>query len=213
VRQALAYAIDVDSIVKNVLYGVPNHWPWLAPEDLGYDPTVKTYPYDPKRAKQLLAEAGYPNGFEIKLYWPMTGRVPMSSETVQAIASYWEAVGIRTKLEGQELETFNTARRAGRQPTSDYVGYTGGNLTGSPDPTNQAATYFSCEGSSSVYCNPELDKIIAEARATVDDAKREALIKRIVKILREEVPVIPIYENVSTYGMQNNIDFVPTKKY
>jgi peptide/nickel transport system substrate-binding protein len=211
VRLAMAYAIDVDSIVKNMLFGVPKHWPWLAPVDLGYDPTVKTYPYDPKRAKQLLAEAGYPNGFEFKLYWPTTFRVPMSQEVVEAIASYFEAVGIRTKLEGQELETFNATRRAGIKPTSDFVGYVPGGFTGSPDPTYGAVSKFCCDGAASTYCHPEFDKIVGEARATMNDAKRAELIKKLVKILREEVACIPIFDYVSTYGMQKNIDFVPTE--
>jgi peptide/nickel transport system substrate-binding protein len=95
VRQAMAYAIDCNAIVKNVLLGIPNRWPWLAPGEVGYDATVKLYPYDPKKAKELLTEAGYPNGFECKLYWPSSYRVPMQAEVVQAIASYFEAVGKR----------------------------------------------------------------------------------------------------------------------
>jgi peptide/nickel transport system substrate-binding protein len=211
VRQALAYAVDCNSIIKNVLFGIPNHWPWLAPGEVGYDPTVKLYPYDPKKAKQLLAEAGYPNGFEMTIYWQMGGRIPMSAEVVQAVASYFEAVGVRTKLVGQELATFNEGRRAANKPTSDYVSYIAGGMAGSPDPTYGALSYFSCEGASSVYCNPEFDKILFEARATVNDAKRGALVKKMVNILREEVPSIPIFDNVATYGMRKNIDFVPTK--
>jgi peptide/nickel transport system substrate-binding protein len=211
VRLAMAYAVDADSIIKNVMFGIPNRWPWLAPGELGYDSTVKLYPYDPKRAKQLLAEAGYPNGFELNFYWQIGGRVPMNSEVVQAIASYFEAVGIRTKLMGQEQDTFNTTRRTGKKPTSDFVGYISAGIAGAPDPIYSADNSFTCEGSSSVYCNKELDKIITEGRATMNDAKRAELIKNVVKIMREDVVGIPIFDSVAVYGMQKNIDFVPTQ--
>ena len=65
VRLAMAYAIDCDAIIKNVLYGIPNHWAFLAPYELGYDPDLKPYPYDPKKARELLAEAGYPKGLTL----------------------------------------------------------------------------------------------------------------------------------------------------
>ena len=83
---------------------------------------------------------------------------------------------------------------------------------GGADPTYNADLYFGCDWAFSVYCNPEFDKINAQARATLNDAKRAELIKRLVNILREEVPCIPIFDNVAIYGMQKNIDFVPTQK-
>jgi len=101
----------------------------------------------------------------------------MSSEVVQAIASYFEAVGIRTKLEGQEWDAFNAARQAAKKPTSDFVAYLSSGIAGSPDPTWSAGNSFTCEGGSSVYCNPEFDKILFEAKATVNDAKRAELVK------------------------------------
>jgi peptide/nickel transport system substrate-binding protein len=212
VRQAMAYAVNADAIIKNILWGIPNRRPWLSPGVFGYDPTVQLYPYDPKKAKELLAEAGYPNGFEMKLYYAMGGRVPMQNETVEAIASYLGAVGIKVKLEGQENETFGATRKGAKKPTTDYIGYTSAGMPGSADPTLAAGLFFGCDGALSSYCNPELDKMIAEGRATINEAKRAEIIKRIVKILQEEVPTILIFNTVSVYGMRKSIDFVPTQR-
>jgi peptide/nickel transport system substrate-binding protein len=213
VRQAMAYAIDRKAIVDNLLNGIPNLWAWLAPEELGYDPAIKYRPYDPKRAKQLLVEAGYPNGFEIKFYWPVSGRVPMSREICEAVASYFEAVGIRTQLIGEEQAAFYARRRAAKQPNAEFVCYFSGGLAGAPDPAYNLSLYFSKDGAFSVYYNPELDTITAEARGTVNDAKRAELIKKAVAILQEEVPSIPIINNVTVFGMKKNVDFIPTKKH
>ena len=117
VRLAMAHAIDADSIIKNVAQGIPNRLAYLAPGELGYDPNLKPYPYDPKKAKKLLAKAGYPNGFEFKLYWPVTGRSQMSREIGEAVASYLEAVGLRPKLTGEENAAYMARRRGANLPT------------------------------------------------------------------------------------------------
>jgi peptide/nickel transport system substrate-binding protein len=213
VRQAMAYAIDRKAIVDNLLNGIPNLWAWQAPEELGYDPAIKYRPYDPKRAKQLLAEAGYPNGFDLKFYWPTTGRVPMSREICEAVASYFEAVGIRTQLIGEEQAAFYARRRAAKEPNAEFVCYFSGGLAGAVDPAYNLALYFSKDGAFSVFSNPEIDKITAEAKATVNDAKRAELIKKAVAILQEEVPSVPIINNVTVFGMKKNIDFTPTMKH
>lgn len=68
-RQAMAYAIDKDAIVKGLLHGVPTDYPRLMPDEVGYDPNLMDYKYDPAKARRLAADAGYPNGFNMPLYY------------------------------------------------------------------------------------------------------------------------------------------------
>jgi peptide/nickel transport system substrate-binding protein len=210
VRQAMAYAIDCDSIIKNVLYGIPNRWAFLAPHELGYDPDLKPYPYDPKKAKELLAEAGYPKGFDLKLYWVLGGEIPLTRETSEAIASYFEAVGIRTKLVGEEYATAYARRRSAKGPDVEYVAVIGHGRAGGPDATYYVDLFFGMEAPLGVYYNPELDKVNAVGRQTVDDKERAVLIKKAIKIIYDDVASIPLYNPVYVYAMKKNIDFVPT---
>lgn len=172
VRLAMAYAVDCDSIIKHVLYDIPDHYPFLAPYELGYDPHLKHYPCDPKRAKELLVEAGYPKGFDCKIYWLAGGRVPMSREVSEAVAAYLEAVGVKCKLIGEEIAQ-NLSRRKGlNRPDTDYVCISSFGRAGMPDPTYVLDLFFTKDGGFSHYINPEIEKITVEARATMDDTKR-----------------------------------------
>jgi peptide/nickel transport system substrate-binding protein len=214
VRLAMAHAINYDAIIHNVLLGIPNRWAYLAPYELGYDPDLKPYPYDPKKSKELLTEAGYPKGFDLKLYYLMTGRPPMIRETVEAMASYFEAVGIRTRLIGEEVGAYNARRRAAVTRESEFVGLSAaGNVAGGIEPTWFLDILLSSDGGFSVYSNPEFDKVIAEARITVDESKRRELIMKAVRIAHDEAAVIPIYNTVSVYAMKRNVDFKPTQGY
>lgn len=87
IRQAMAYAIDGNAIVKGLLMGVPTDYPRLTPGEVGYDPTLTDYKYDPAKAKKLEAEAGYPNGFDMPLY-VSTGVYYGTRQTAEAVALY-----------------------------------------------------------------------------------------------------------------------------
>jgi len=213
VRLAMAYAIDYDAILKNVLYDIPNHWVFLAPYELGYDPGLKHYPYDPKKARELLTEAGYPKGFDLKLYYRITGTYPMSAEVPEAVAAYFEAVGIRTKTIGEEYIPALSRQRAAKSPEAEYVGCFGHGRSGGVDPSSNLNIFYSKDGPFSVYYNEELEKIINEATAAINDNNRGELIKKAVKIIDEDVASIPIFNTVIVYGMKKNIDFKPTQKF
>jgi peptide/nickel transport system substrate-binding protein len=212
VRLAMAYAIDCDAIIKHVAQGIPHRLAYLGPGELGYDPKLKPYPYDPKKAKQLLAEAGYPNGFDFTLYWPSTGRSQMSRELAEAVGSYLEVVGLRPKLSGEENASYMARRRGAKAPDADYVACGPNGRAGAPDPTYYLDLFYASEGGQSVYSNPEFDRVVAEAKATPNDAKRAELIKKAVKIGYDDVAGIPVFSPVFVYGMQKNIDFKPTQK-
>jgi peptide/nickel transport system substrate-binding protein len=214
VRLAMAYAIDCDGIIKHLLNGIPNRYAYLAPKELGYDPELKPYPYDPKKAKELLAEAGYPKGFEFSLYYPLGHRTPMLKELGEAIASYFEAIGIKTKLVGEEADAYKATQRGAQREkasTAVYVNWGTGGRAGAVDPSNSLYTYFSKDGGYSTYYNPELEKIINEATATMDDKKRGELIKKGVRIVQEDVASIPVYNTVLLFAMKKNIDYKPTE--
>jgi len=212
VRLAMAYAVDCDAIIKNVLFGIPHRYAFLAPYELGYDPELKPYPYDPKRARELLAEAGYPNGFGFKLYWPVGGRNPMLREVAETITSYFKAVGLRPELVSAERLAFESKYRASKGPEAEYVCYRGVGRAGLREPSEGLVNWNSRHGAFSISYNPELEKVIAEARATVDDTKRAELIKKGVRIIHEEVLTFPVFNTVGVYAMKKNIDFKPTLK-
>ena len=106
VRQALNLAVDRQAIIKNLFMGRGRLLNTAAGANVtnGFDPAP--YPYDPARAKALLAEAGYGSGFELTL-WQSLGRWTQAEEIAQVVSGYFEKVGVRTKLAVLEWAEYN----------------------------------------------------------------------------------------------------------
>jgi len=212
VRLAVAHAIDKDAIVKDMFHGIPLGFPRLAPWELGYDPELKQYPYDPAKSKALLAEAGYPNGFEMPLYY-FAGRSYGQKETAEAVSLYLKAVGIKPKVQGVEAaQLLSRIRKWHSDPKAEFVGVVTAPMAFLPDPTEALMSAFLSTGWGSLYFNKELDPIINEAQSTMDDTKRGELIKKAIRVLHEDVATVQIWANTSVYAMKPNIDFTPTLK-
>ena len=112
VRQAVNYALDVNSMIKNLFMGYGTRIASVfIPSTFGYDPSVQPYPYDPAKAKLLLAEAGYPNGFDTE-FDSFTGSLVDHSKLAEVIVAQLAQVGIRAKLNVTDFGVFGPKRLA-----------------------------------------------------------------------------------------------------
>jgi peptide/nickel transport system substrate-binding protein len=167
----------------------------LSPQVFGYEPSAKAYPYDVEKAKQLMIEAGFPNGFEIDYYSP-TGRYPKDREIAQVIVEQLSKVGIRANLKTPEWSIFNTEYKNGKYP----IYLTGrGSLT---DADALFQQYFRTGTTKRVlgYSNPKLDEILDAEQQTFDTKKREKLLWDSHKIILEDAPAVPLWNSMDIYA-------------
>jgi ABC-type transport system substrate-binding protein len=205
VRQALCHAIDRDSLIKFVLEG--NGHPltgYLGPQVFGYDPNAKWYPHDPDKAKRLLAEAGYPNGFETEFVSP-SGRYLKDREAAQAIVDQLAKVGVKANLKTPEYGIFSAGYKKGKYPF--YLIGRGSVI----DADTYFYQYFRTGRTKRIkgYSNPKLDKVLDEQQQTFDVAKREKLLWEAQRMIMEDAPAIPLWNVSNIYGVRSDLVWTP----
>jgi peptide/nickel transport system substrate-binding protein len=201
VRQAINYAVDPTAIIKHIYEG--NGYVMNGPlgsNVIGFDPKMKRYPLDIKKAKELLEKAGHPQGLDVKLYFS-PDRYPKAKEVCQVIAGQLAKAGIRAELVSQEFVIFwgKDGVNGGKLPFY-YVGR----------PAADADTVYDQYYRSGVsprvqYKNPEFDKLIDEEQKTGDPKKRVALLQQAGRILMEDVPLVPLYTLAEIYRVARNV--------
>jgi len=211
VRQAVAAAIDANAIISGLLNGIPKHYAGFAPGQIGYDPDLKNYVYDPARAKQLMAEAGFANGFKMPLlYW--IGEDYGMRETTEAVALYVKAIGIDCQVQGMEVpKMVELMRKNAKNPElADTVGIGPTPFANYYEPTVALSFVFASFSPFSTYRNAAFDTLVAQALQTFDVEKRGDLVRQATRILHDDYVSIPIWNSVAVYTMTKNIDFTPT---
>ena len=202
VRQAANYSVDANSIVKNIFdgNGFVINGP-VGPHVVGSDPNLKRYPYDPKKARELLAKAGYPNGVEVKFYYS-PGRYPQDKEVCQVVAAQMGKGGFKVELISQEWAIFwGTSGVNGGKLPFYYIGR--GSLVDADTLYDQ---YFRTGTTKRLsYSNPELDKLVEEEQRTGEQKKRIALLQQAGKIIMEDAPFVPLYNLADLYGAARNV--------
>jgi len=213
VRQAIAHAIDSEAIRKGLLFGVPDRYARLAPDELGYDPSLKIPDYDPALAKKLLAEAGYPNGFKTPLYY-WAGTYYGISETTSAVTLYLKSVGIETDVKGMEgAQLLSVIRSTATDPNGQYIGVAGLPIANLADPVEAFDLYFyggPDKNRPVLWRNDDLDQIILKADAAFDPAQRAVYLKEGMKLINDQLVTIPLWNYVDVYAMKAAYDYTPS---
>jgi peptide/nickel transport system substrate-binding protein len=210
VRQALSMAINREAICRQIMEGTAQPTgQWLPPGSYSYNPDVKPSPYDPNRAKALLAEAGYPNGFKLTLHGP-NDRYPNDARTIQAVAQMWQRIGIQTEVEALPWASFSVRnskqeyaiRLLGWGSTTGEASYTLVNILGTWNPAKRMGA-----SNNGRYSNPELDALTDRAVATLDDNEREKLLQQAVKMAMDDLAFIPLHQLVNVWALKRNLNY------
>ena len=202
-RQAIGYAINYDSLIKNLLrgYGKPVS-EVLTPLSFGYDKSVAGFKYDPEKAKQLLASSGLQN---VSLTFDTSPSY--DPNMVQAIQADLKKVGIEVKISNTDQATFLKkiqspdhtwgSIRFGRWSCSCL------DADGTIYPLFHTGTIWSS------YSNPAFDQAVEDARVTTDEAKRSADYRKAFETLQQDVPGVGIYQDYAIYGASKHLQWKP----
>jgi peptide/nickel transport system substrate-binding protein len=201
VRQALNYAVDKKSLIKNILMGSGEELATpLVPGMFGFDPAIQPYPYDPEKAKKLLAEAGFPNGFETE-FDTGSGRYLMDKQVAEAVVGMLAKVGVKVKLNVLEWGKYTDVRRAHTVAPLYLLGW----AQTIYDADGTLGPLFCIDCTHSNYHNSALVKMMDEARYEMNAEKRKALYRQILTLIKDEAPWIFLYQQVDHYGIRKRI--------
>jgi peptide/nickel transport system substrate-binding protein len=216
VRQAIAYAIDRESMIRDLLQGQGKIAHSILPEESWAYTKAQTYQFDPAMAKKLLDEAGFRDpdgdGPQMRFSKPIVFRISGSSASARqyagVIQNYLKDVGIPLAIETSELNVlFESLRRGQFQMT--YGQWVGGNQ----DPifyrdlfaSSEIPTETRASRNRSRYKNPELDQILSEAANTYDHAKAQPLYAKAQEIVSRDVPVVPLWYQANMVIAKKNV--------
>ena len=206
-RQAANYAIDKQAVVQKMMAGLGRQVATVVqPAAFGHDPEVKPFPYDPKKAKELLAQAGYPNGTDITLHSAFVEFRPV----FEALGQMWTEVGLRTTVKMWDPgPAWNKFFQTEGKATHGYYGSWGNYSVFDADAVLHPLYHTEPGGwVGKHYVRVEgLDKLIDEARSTVDQPKRKAIYSRIQHMIREEAPSVFLFTQNDTLGISKKVAY------
>ena len=210
VRQAFYQAIDIEAIKKKVMRGLSEPSAMMIAPGVqgGGNPKFKRLEYDPAASKKLLAEAGYPDGFEVSMDCP-NDRYVNDEQICLATVSMLAKVGIKVNLLAQPKTKYFGKILAPKLDTSFYLlGWTPSSFDSynvlnfiHACPKDTGAGKFNLGG----YCNPEVDKLSAKINSETDQAKRDAMIEQAWTMTIDDVSYIPLHQQALAWGVSNKV--------
>ncbi len=213
VRQAMSKLIDRNLLVERALdkLGQPTG-NLAAPGMFGFNPNLKPEPLDVAGAKKLLAEAGYPNGFNLVLSGP-NDRYINDEQVLQTLGQMFTQGGIKTKVNAGPMAAY-VGRAAKREVGFGLIGWGVGGGEPSAPMRVLLATTDKDKGMGvsnwTGYSSPQFDQLLTEALATTDDKKREKLLQDAAELaLKKDQVLIPLYNQVATWAARKGIVYAP----
>lgn len=216
VRQAMASAINRDGIVRFLMKGDATATAQLVPQGFfGHDPGYRGLPYDQARARALLAEAGYPNGFRLTMHCP-NNRYLNDARLCEALAQIFHRIGIKAAVSTMPFSVFQTriaGGGAGGQPEFSVALLGTGAVIGDSSTLLAAMvrSYGAGSGANNYgrYSNPAVDAAIARAGAANDPDRRLALQREAARLALADQAVIPLQHLNVTWAMRPDLTLVP----
>jgi len=210
VRQAFYQAIDIKGIKKTVMRGASNPSAQLVgPGINGFQPEMKRLPYDVEAAKKLMAEAGYPNGFEVSMNCP-NDRYVNDGRICQTVAANLSRINVKINLAAETKGTYFP--KVLRRDTSFYMlGWTPATY----DAHNAMNAIMRCvddkgagQFNLGAYCNPKVDELTLKVQAETDKNKRNAYIKEAFDLHAADVGHIPLHQQALAWGVNKKVKLV-----
>jgi peptide/nickel transport system substrate-binding protein len=211
VRRAFYQAIDIEAIKAKVMRDMSSPSAlMIAPVLFSRAGELRRWPHDVTAARKLMADAGYPDGFELMMDCP-SDRYVNDAAICQAVAPMLARIGVRITLnvlsKAQYFEKVGPTRKY--DSSFNLLGWTPGSL----DSWNVLANTVICrdaDGNGGTfnfggYCNPEIDRLTRQILVETDTAKRDGLILKVFRILHEEAGIIPLHQQFLTWGVAKNV--------
>jgi peptide/nickel transport system substrate-binding protein len=212
VRRAISKAINRQAMVEKVMEGEAIAAGQLIPEFLfGATKNLKVEAFDPEGAKKLLAEAGYPDGFGLTIHAP-NNRYVNDAKVAQTVAQMLARAGIDTKVVAMPSSTYFT-QATELKFSFMLLGWSTGTGEASSSLKALLMTYNRDKGFGTAnrgrYSNGKVDALTEDALATVDDAKREALLQRATELAINDTGIVPLHFQVNLWATRDGITYVP----
>jgi peptide/nickel transport system substrate-binding protein len=208
VRQAMNYAVNKRLLIQAIMggYGRELQAQLAGPSALGFNPALASYPYDPSRAKRLLADAGFANGFRLD-FDTSQGRYAKQKEVSEYLVGQFKNVGIELNMQIFEWGSFIDKVYSSKAAP---VFYTGSNWYPEMDSLYTFA-FFESKFSRKQYNDPEFDRMLDAARAEFTLAKRVAMMQQLHAYLREKAVTVWLFESPDIFGVSKRVaGFTPT---
>lgn len=212
VREALSIAINRGAIANRILQDsvtVANQW--MPKDSIGYNEGIEPISFDATRAKKLLAEAGYPDGFQITIHVP-NDRYPLAPETVQAVAQFWTRIGVKTNVEVVPWAVYSGAARKNEYAMS-VLAWGNGTGEASYAMVSILATVDPVKGLGASnfghYSSEKLDNNLNAVTTEFDQEKRVKLMQDAAVIVSDEVGIIPLFHYKNIWAAKKGLEVQP----